>query len=96
MCFLDKILYNRMKTHFEFYSGVTREEIGEFLKEKGLKGEWVDKELNVFKLYDSWTMEDWHVMHNLCRKGFELKGVQVRGTIMVPPPPELKRLDSVA
>jgi hypothetical protein len=85
-----------MKTHFEFYSGVTREEIGEFLKEKGLKGEWVDKELNVFKLYDSWTMEDWHVMHNLCRKGFELKGVQVRGTIMVPPPPELKRLDSVA
>ncbi len=85
-----------MKVHFEFYSGVLQEEIGEFLKEKGLKGEWVDKELNVFKLYDSWTIEDWDVMYNLCRTGFELKGVQVKCTLMVPPPPALMRLDSVA
>jgi hypothetical protein len=85
-----------MKVHFEFYSGVTQDEIGDYLKEKGLKGEWVDKELNVFRLYDSWTIEDWDVMYSLCRTGFELKGVHVKCTLMVPPPPELKRLDSVA
>ena len=81
-----------MKTHFEFYSGVTQDDILNFLKEKGIEGEWVDKELNIFSMHPSWTMKEWLLLQNLC-EGFDIRGVQVRGTIMVPPPPELKRCE---
>ncbi len=84
-----------MKVHFEFYTGITHTDIEEFLKEKGVRGEWFDMELNVFRMYDSWTIKDWDMIHALCMSGFEVKGVPVKGTMIVPPPPELKRVDSV-
>jgi len=84
-----------MKFHFEFYSGVTQAEISAFLEEKGVKGEWTDKELNIYKLDDSWTSEDYTRLNDLCKNGFELNGVLVRGTPMVPPPPALARCYNV-
>ena len=84
-----------MKFHFEFYSGLTQSDISAFLEEKGVKGEWTDKELNIYKLDDSWTTEDYTRLNDLCKTGFQLNGVLVRGTPMVPPPPALARYNNV-
>jgi hypothetical protein len=37
---MNKMYGKTMKVHFEFYTGITHTDIGEFLKEKGLRGEW--------------------------------------------------------
>ena len=84
-----------MKTHFEYPSGVTQADIGVFLRERGIQGTWYDQELNIFELDQDWTMDVFMLMSGLCQSGFTINNQPVRGFIMVPPPPELRRVDSV-
>jgi len=79
-----------MKIHFEYYWGVSQKDITDFLNAKGLKGIWLDQELNVFQ-FATLTSEEWDMVDELCEKGFFVNDVPVRGTWIPPPPPKLTR-----
>jgi len=80
-----------MNVHFEYYWGVSQNDISEYLFAKGLKGKWLDQELNVYQV-DDMTKEKWDMLDTLCEKGFFVNDVPVRGTIIIPPPPKLMRV----
>jgi len=78
-----------MKVHFEYPSGITQDDLMFFLHEKGLSGVWTDWDLNIFELVN-FTSEQYTLLETLCH-GFHIKGVPVRGYVMIPPPPKLQR-----
>ena len=63
-------------------SGVSQGDVDEFLQEKGLSVSWI--ETDVFELHDKWDL-----VYQLCREGFEVKGVRGTARVLIPPPPKL-------
>jgi hypothetical protein len=80
-----------MSAHFEYPSGLNQNDVMDFLNAKGVPGRWIEWNLNVFGLLDNYTMEEYIVMSDLCKTGFEIKGVPVRGHVIAPSPPKLVR-----
>ncbi len=93
---LPKLNYNQnMQAHFEYPSGLTQMDIKDFLADKGIQGKWTDWELNVFAFHSTTTSKQMDFMFDICKTGFVVKGIPVRGYMIPPPPPKLQRCDNV-
>jgi hypothetical protein len=84
-----------MKIHFEYPSGIQQHDVAKFVADQGIEGTWFDWELNVFQLTTGFTSEEFCRMADLCKNGFKINGVPVRGYILVPPPPKLQRVTNM-
>lgn len=74
-----------MKVHFEYPSGLNQQEVAAFMAGQGIEGEWFDWELNVFQLA-TLTSEEFNRLADLCKDGFKINNIPVRGYILVPIP----------
>ena len=84
-----------MQAHFEYPSGLTQTDIKDFLADKEIYGKWFDWELNVFTFHSTTTSEQMDFLFAICKTGFVVKGIPVRGYMIPPPPPKLQRCDNV-
>jgi hypothetical protein len=72
-----------MKVHFEYPSGLNQQEVAAFMADQGIEGTWFDWELNVFQLTNA---EKFNRLADLCKNGFKINDIPVRGYILVPIP----------
>lgn len=80
-----------MSAHFEYPSGLTQNDVMDFLLSKGARGRWIEWDLNLFGLHNDYTWTEYNIMSDLCSTGFTVNGIPVRGYVIVPPPPKLQR-----
>jgi hypothetical protein len=81
-----------MKVHFEYPSGLNQQDVEAFMAAQGIQGAWFDWELNVFQLDTGFTSENFCWLADVCKNGFKINEIPVRGYILVPPPPKLQRV----
>jgi hypothetical protein len=78
-----------MKAHFEMNGTVTPKDVVEFLRSKGLHGQWECYELNIFRLKTAYCDDEYSRLADICnQETIIFPGGTARGLMIMPRKPK--------